>query len=258
MPPTRAATRLVPEAAAGVRTAVDGLRGWARAPRLMALGLVPGAIVAAVLGVGLGVLAVYLGRVGRDIAAGLGAGDGTWAALVAVTASIAVLAASSLVAVALFATLTLAVGQPFFEAISRRVDASLGGLDAPAAEEPWARGLARGLGEGVVTLAISVGVSLLLLLVGLVPVVGSGAAFAVGALVGGRLLAIELTAYPMARRGIVSRRDRVAALRPYRARTVAFGAAVFLVFLLPLGALLAMPAAVVGATLLARQVTARG
>ena len=79
--------------------------------------------------------------------------------------------------------------------------------------------------------------------------------FVLGALVGGRLLAIELTAYPLARRGIVSRSERIAALRPLRTRTVVFGACVFLTFLLPLGAVVAMPAAMVGATMLARQVT---
>ncbi|WP_062529322.1 EI24 domain-containing protein [Demequina rhizosphaerae] len=253
MPPARAVPALAREVAVGVRTAVSGLRAWAREPRLLGLGVLPGLLVAVLFGVVLGVLAVNLGAVGRAIAGALGADDGWVASVAAVTASVAVLAASSLFAVALFATLTLAIGQPFFEAISRRLDADLG---AAPDDEPWWPALLRGLGEGVVTLAISIGVSLLLLGIGLLPVVGSVTAFSLGALVGGRLLAIELTAYPMARRGIVARRDRVRALRPYRLRVIAFGATVFLVFLLPLGAVLAMPAAVAGATLLVRALPA--
>ncbi|WP_062292537.1 EI24 domain-containing protein [Demequina phytophila] len=248
MPAARAVPRPAAEVIAGVRTAADGFRGWARAPRLMLLGMVPGAIVAAVFGVALTVLVLHLGAIGEAIADGLGAREGWLATLVSVTASVAVLAASSLVAVALFATLTLAIGGLFFEAMSRRVDADL----AAAPEEAWWPALRRGLAEGLVTLAISLGVSLVLLVVGLLPLVGSATAFTVGALVGGRLLAIELTAYPLARRGVVARRDRVRALRPYRLRVIGFGASVFLLFLLPLGAVLAMPAAVVGATLLVR------
>ncbi|WP_062316577.1 EI24 domain-containing protein [Demequina maris] len=249
MPRASAVSSRAREVALGVRAVVDGLRAWGRAPRLLALGMVPGLLVATAFGVALGVLAVNVGAIGRAIAGALGADDGWIASVAAVTASIAVLAASSLVAVALFATLTLTIGQPFFEAISRRVDAELAG--APA-DEPWWPALVRGIGEGLVTLAISIGVSLLLLGIGLLPVVGSATAFALGALVGGRLLAIELVAYPMARRGIVARRDRVRALRPHRLRVIAFGATAFLIFLLPLGAVLAMPAVVAGATLLVR------
>ncbi|WP_062306369.1 EI24 domain-containing protein [Demequina subtropica] len=239
------------EVAAGVRTAIDGLRGWAREPRLLALGVLPGAIVAAGLGLALGVLVLNLRAVGAGLADALGYQDGWWHGLVAATAAVAVLGASALVSVALFATLTLAIGQPFFEAISRRVDAALG-YEGADVEEPWTASLLRGLREGAVTVGISLALSVALLVVGLVPLVGSVAAFACGALAGGRLLAIELTAYPMARRGIVARRDRITALRAHGLRVVAFGATVFLVFLLPLGALLAMPTAIVGATLLVR------
>lgn len=249
------AARVLTETRAGITLAFSGAKARVRTPRLLAIGAVPSLITAVIVGVLLGVLLINVGEIGRAIASGVGVDGGALADVVAATAAIAVLAASTLVSVALFATVTLAIGQPFFEAISRRVDDSLGGLEHPAPEEPWHRALVRGAGESVVTVAISIGVSLGLLAVGLVPVVGSPTAFVLGALVGGRLLAIELTAYPLARRGIVSRRDRIAALRPLRTRTVVFGACVFLTFLLPLGAVVAMPAAMVGATMLARQVT---
>jgi CysZ protein len=73
-----------------------------------------------------------------------------------------------------------------------------------------------------------------------------------GAAVGGWLLAIELTGAPFQRRG---RRlqDRRQVLRAHRPLTLGFGVAVFLSFLIPLGAILLMPAAVAGATLLSRR-----
>ncbi|WP_082098968.1 EI24 domain-containing protein [Demequina iriomotensis] len=251
------APRAATEVLAGLRLAGAGLRSWAREPRLLALGMVPGAAVAAVMGIALGILAAHLDRVGAALADAVGAEAGWWHGLVAVTAGAAVLVGSAVVAVALFTSLTLAIGQPFFEAISRRTDQAAGGFDGDVPDERWTAGLARAVREGAHTLAISLGLSVALVLVGLVPVAGSGVAFAAGAILGGRLLAIELTAYPLARRGIVDRRARVAALRPCRVRATTFGAVVFLVFLLPLGAVLAMPAAVAGATLLARQVAER-
>ncbi|WP_296665460.1 EI24 domain-containing protein [Demequina sp.] len=245
--------RMAREMLAGLRLALAGFGSWVRAPRLMVVGALPALITAVALTAGLVALGFSVERIGHGIARPL-VGDGPLEPLLAATAAIAVLVAGGLVAVALFTSVTLLVGQPFFEAISRRIDADAGGLASPAPDEPWWPATLRGIREGSLTVAISIAVSLSLLVLGLVPVVGSGLAFATGALVGGRLLAIELTAYPLARRGIVTRRERMAVLRPYRARTVIFGAAVFVTFLLPLGAVVAMPAAVAGATLLARSV----
>lgn len=233
-----------------------GLRAWVTDPRAMLLGLIPGVAASAVLVVAVVALVSHAGGIGDGIGHGLG-GDGWWGDVLAIAAAVAIAAAGGVVAILLFATLTLTIGQPFFEAISRRIDAREGGIDAVETDEHWTRGLLRGLGEGLVTLAISLGVSVALFGVGLIPVAGSATAFVLGAVLGGRLLAIELTAYPFARRGIVSRRDRVRALRPFRIRTIAFGAAVFLIFLVPLGAVLAVPGAIAGATLLVRGVSAQ-
>ncbi len=251
---TRPSARPWREVVGGVRTALSGFRAWGSDPGIMALGVVPGLITLALLGAALAALVLTAGDLGGAIGDRIG-GEGWFGNVLAVAATLALLIGGALVAIALFTTLALAIGQPFFEAISRRVDARRGGLALPAAEEPWARALLRGLGEGARTIAISVGVSLALVVVGLIPIAGTATAFALGAIIGGRLLAIELTAYPMARRGIVSRQERIVALRPHRWRTVAFGATVFLLFLVPLGALLTMPAAVVGATLLTRHAT---
>jgi CysZ protein len=71
--------------------------------------------------------------------------------------------------------------------------------------------------------------------------------------VGGWFLAIELVGVPFARRGLCLTQRR-ALLRANRSLTLGFGMAVFVCFLIPLGAVLVMPAAVAGGTLLARQV----
>ena len=88
-------------------------------------------------------------------------------------------------------------------------------------------------------------------LIGLVPVVGGvlGTVFAV--LLTGWLLADELTSRALTARGMVpAARRRL--MRRHRARMVGFGVATQLCFLVPLGAVATMPAAVAGATLLAR------
>jgi CysZ protein len=73
-----------------------------------------------------------------------------------------------------------------------------------------------------------------------------------GALVGGWLLAVELTGAPFQRRG-QRLRDRRRVLKTQRPLTLGFGVAVFLCFLIPLGAIFMMPAAIAGATLLSRR-----
>ena len=66
-----------------------------------------------------------------------------------------------------------------------------------------------------------------------------------------RIIAIELTTRPLEARGM-ARGERLAALRTRSPRVLGFGIAVNLCFLVPGGAIVIMPAAVAGATHLAR------
>jgi CysZ protein len=75
----------------------------------------------------------------------------------------------------------------------------------------------------------------------------------IGALFGGWFLAQELVGAPFYRRGM-RLPDRRHFLRAHRPLALGFGVAVFCCFLIPLGAVLVMPAAVAGGTLLARRV----
>jgi CysZ protein len=93
------------------------------------------------------------------------------------------------------------------------------------------------------------------LLVGFLPVVGPVLGIAAGLVVSGRLLASELLARPLEARGL-DRAARRELLRRNRGGMLGFGVATQAFFLIPLGAILVMPAAVVGATGLARDLLA--
>lgn len=242
------------EALIGAATAWRGLRTWSTSPALMAWGLLPGAITTVLFGASAFVVATQVADWSRAIAALVVSEDGWAQSAVQVIAGLAVVAATVLVAVYAFTAFTLTIGQPFFERIGRAVDAQQGFTGAEP-DEPWARALLRSVSEGVRLALLTLPFAAGLFLIGLVPVVGGAAAFIAGATIGGWFLALELTAYPLARRGHVSLAARRAVLRQHRARSGGFGAAVFVLFLIPLGAALFMPAAVAGATLLVHGAT---
>jgi CysZ protein len=92
---------------------------------------------------------------------------------------------------------------------------------------------------------------LVIWILGFIPVLGLLAP-ALGFLVASRLVALELTARPLEARGL-DRRERVRMLRSRNPRLLGFGVAVHLFYLVPGGQIAVMPAAVVTATLLARE-----
>ena len=87
---------------------------------------------------------------------------------------------------------------------------------------------------------------------GFLPVLGQTVVPFIAVCVSGYFLAGELTSVALERRGL-RRRERYALLKQHRPLAVGFGAATFVMFLIPLGAVLAMPGAVAGGTLLARE-----
>jgi CysZ protein len=79
------------------------------------------------------------------------------------------------------------------------------------------------------------------------------AAPVLGILLSGRLLAMELSSRAFEARGIPASHRRML-LRGHRSKLLGFGVATQLCFMVPLGAVLTMPAAVAGSTILARSV----
>jgi CysZ protein len=148
--------------------------------------------------------------------------------------------------------LTLIVGQPFYEAISKRVEADLGAV-AGEVNVSFFKTLPRTLFEWIRLTIRSIMVAIFLFAIEFVPVVGTVGGIVLGAIFMGWVLALEVTSVPFDRRGL-HYGHRKKALRQHRRLTLGFGAATFLCFLIPLGAIVFMPAAVAGATLLSRRV----
>ncbi|MBH0129107.1 EI24 domain-containing protein [Salinibacterium sp. NK8237] len=229
-----------------------GFRIWITAPRLMLLGMVPAAIVGVLA---LTVLITLFANI-QAVASFVTPFANDWGELARAAtqfaAGVAVVLASILLVMNTYTTVTLMVGDSFYRKISGHVDAINGSPPPPEPLGFWSD-FRRGLGEGLRVLLPTVGLAILVLLLGFIPVVGSIVAATAGALLGGWLLVVELGNIPFEARGmhLTTRRQ---ALRGSRARSVGFGAATYLVFLVPLGAVFAMPAALAGATLLTRSV----
>lgn len=168
-----------------------------------------------------------------------------------VVAGLAFLGLGGLLAVVSFTAVTLVIGDPFYEKISERVEERLGGTPG-AVEVPLWASLRRSVVDSLRLVGLSVLFGIPLFAAGFIPVVGQTVVPVIGAAVGGWLLAVELVGAPFGRRGM-RLPDRRSVLKADRPTTLGFGVAVFLCFLIPLGAVLVMPAAVAGATLLTRR-----
>lgn len=238
--------RLVGSFFAGIADLLRGFGWWRHRPGLMAAGLVPAVIVAGALAA----LFIALGLTIDDLVIAVtpfaDGWDPVWAVAVRVTLGTAVVAASVLLSIMTFTALTLTVGDPFYERIWRAVEADAGG------EIPGGAGFWRAAGSSATLIALGALNALVVLLAGLIPVAGSVLAGVCGVVLGGRLLGRELTGRAFDARNL-SGADRKAVLRGHRARMLGFGIATQLLFLVPLGAILTMPAAVAGSTILARR-----
>lgn len=235
----------------GIRLLGRGFRVWVTSPRLMLIGAIPGLVTLVLFAAAVVLLAVNLENAATALTPFANGWDATFRSGLRLLVAVALISAETLLLVYLFTAVTLLIGQPFFEKISERVEESLGGVPSPV-EVPFWPSIARGIGEALRVLAITVGIGLCLLVLGFIPVLGPICAAIVGALTGGWFLALELTTVPFERRGL-RLNDRRRLLRAQRSTTLGFGVSVFVLFLLPLGALVTMPAAAAGATLLARR-----
>jgi CysZ protein len=235
----------------GVRLLGRGILRYVRSPRLIMLGLIP-AVLSLLLFIGLfWLLFHFIGDV--SAAATWFADDWSeevrWA--VRLFAGIAIVGASGLLAVVSYTAVTLLIGDPFYEAIGEAVEDAFGGVP-DAVDLPWHQELRRSIFDALRLLLVSVMIAIPLFAAGFIPVVGQTVVPVLGAVVGGWFLALELVGVAFNRRGL-RLPDRRVALRKHRPAALGFGVAVFCCFLIPLGAVLVMPAAVAGGTLLARR-----
>jgi CysZ protein len=212
----------------------------------MALGLIPAAIVGALFLAGLIALGASLPALTEAMTPFADGWPGVWATVMRVTVGTALMGAALVLVAVSFTALTLLIGEPFYERIWRAVEAELGTSDIDAPYGFW-----RSVADTVALVARGVGVAMLAALLGLIPVVGGVFATVFAVLFTGWLLASELTSRALTARGIGPAARR-ALMRRHRARVLGFGVATQLCFMVPLGAVGSMPAAVAGATVLAR------
>ena len=230
----------------GMRMLVRGFGYWRRDPGVMLLGLVPAVLVFVFVVAGLVALGLSLPALVDWATPFADAWEEGWRNAFRLATGAITLGAAGVLAAVTFTAVTLAVGDPFYERIWRSVELDLGG-DVPAEGAGFWRAAVDSLGLIGLGIVTSLGVALL----GFIPVLGAVLAPVAGVVLSGRLLAVELSSRALEARGLPSDARR-AIRRAHRGEILGFGVATQLCFLVPLGAVITMPAAVAGSTMLAR------
>jgi CysZ protein len=239
------------EFAEGARLLRRGFGLYVQRPRLVLLGLIPAVISFVLLGTAWFFLLWFI----RDLAATVTwfAEDwgSPWRGLVRFGAGAGIVVVSALVSVLTYTALTLLIGDPFYEVISERIEEEFGGTPGMS-DLPWYRTIAKNAADSIRLIVLGIAVAVPLFLLGFVPVLGQTVIPVLDVVIGGWLLAVELTGVPFNRRGL-RLRDRRAVLRANRPLALGFGMPVFVILLIPFAAVLVVPAAVAGSTLLTRR-----
>ncbi|GLU46627.1 EI24 domain-containing protein [Nocardiopsis ansamitocini] len=241
----------------GVGVLLRGFGMIVRRPRLFLLGAIPPLITSVVF---LGALITLLSQI-DDIAVWMTpfaqGWDPAWATLLRVAAGAALVAASVLVMVISFTTITLALGFPLYDKIAEAVEDELGDAPEPV-DEPLVGSVVRSIRQSAALILISVSVAILLFAFGFVPAVGQTVVPVVSAVFGGWMLCIELVGAAFDRRGLRRLRDRRVGMRRRRLRVLGFAVPTFLLLSIPFVAVVVFPAATAGGTILARSLTPAG
>lgn len=252
MPVTESAMSTTREFFDGLRLFFRSIGVMAHRPRLYLLGIIPGVLSLLILAAAIAAVAVGLDAEVR-VLTGFAHGWAPWLrSTVDIAARVAVVGLSVLISIWAFTSLALLLGQPFFERISAALDDEAGVPEGPPSTL-WGdllTGLKEALRVGLLVAVVGLG----LFIAGFIPVVGQTVVPVIVALFGGWTLMVELSGTPFARRGLALTQRRIL-LRQHRARVLGLGVAFFLVFLIPLGAVLFMPVAVAAATVLTQQLT---
>ena len=234
----------------------DVLRGiglFLGTPGVRLLGIVPVLLAALLVLAVLGVLVAYLDELADSLTPFADRWDESSRTLIRVGTGLAVLLGSTAVLVVSFTVIAQIIGQPFYERISDRIEHQLGAVPA-GVDTPWWRTFPRASLESALLLAMTLACTAPLLVLGLFPVFGQTVVPVLQALVAGFFLAVELLAIPLERRGL-RLSGRLRFVWRHRAQTLGFGLTAFFLFLVPLMNVLALPGAVVGATLLVRRLS---
>lgn len=169
-----------------------------------------------------------------------------WATvLIAVIISAAVILVLFL-GIILFTAVSSVLGAPFYEAISGRVDASHGGVEF---DRPWWQEIKASLINSLKKLIWLVLLHAILLILLILPGVGTAFYTVLGFVLTAAFLALEFLDFVFDRRGILFR-QRVRWCRQHKWPVLGFGIGIFVGLAIPVLNLFIPPAAAVGAALL--------
>ena len=233
----------------GVRYFGQGFGLLARRPRLLLIGMLPAVLTAIVL---LGAMIALIADVGHLAALVTPFADG-WSGgarlLVRLAAGFALVGGAVLLGLVGFTAVTLVVGGPFYESIAERIEDDLGVTEGHR-DLSWWKQFRAGLRDGIVLLLRSLVFTIPLFLAGFLPFVGQSVIPVLVVLVTAWFMALEVVAVPFYRRGI-GLRDRTAMLRRRRMLVIGLGLPAALLCMIPLLAIVVMPAAFAGGVLVA-------
>ena len=177
--------------------------------------------------------------------------ESPWRGLVRGGISVAALVGAFLVFVVSFTTVTLAVGAPIYDKIAELVEEELGGAPEEPDESLVATAV-RAIRQSVAIVLVSLAVTLVVFLIGLVPFAGWILGPVLAAVTGGWLLGIELVANAFDRRGLLRISDRRRYMATRRLRVLGFAVPTYFLLAMPFLAVVVFPAATAGATVLSR------
>jgi CysZ protein len=233
----------------GVRYFGQGFGLLVRRPRLLLIGMLPAVLTTVVLLGGMIALIAnvdHLAALVTPYANGWPSGARAFARL---AAGVALVGAAAVLGVVGFTAVTLTIGGPFYEHIAEQIEDGLG-VTVEQLDLSWWRQFLSGVRDGIVLLLRSLVFTAPLFLAGFLPVAGQSVVPVLVALETGWFMALEVVAVPFYRRGIGLRR-RTQMLRRRRMLAVGLGLPAALLCLIPLMAIVVMPAAFAGGVLVA-------
>jgi CysZ protein len=233
----------------GVRYFGQGFGLLVRRPRLLLIGMLPAVLTTVVLLGGMIALIAnvdHLAALVTPFANGWPSGGRQFARL---AAAVALVSAAAVLGVVGFTAVTLTIGGPFYERIAEQIEDDLG-VTIKELDLGWWRQFLTGVRDGIVLLLRSLIFAIPLFLAGFLPVVGQSVVPVLVALETGWFMALEVVAVPFYRRGIGLRR-RTQMLRRRRMLAVGLGLPAALLCMIPLMAIVVMPAAFAGGVLVA-------
>jgi CysZ protein len=216
----------------GVRFFFSGLRTLVRSPALLSLSMIPMLLTLALL---MGLI------IGAALMVGWLIGDAVRSEI-RIAAQALMFALTLVIAYFLYLPVARVLLAPFAEALSRKTRAISSGRATPQNNQRWARAML----EGLKLVIFQVAVALAALALGLAfPPVGAPVGIAVAIFLGG----LDFFDIPLSTRGL-RLRNKLGVIWRNKSLALGFGAAAYLMLLIPVINMLALPAGVVGATLL--------